>query len=224
MTTFTYPIDALLLLGPTGVGKSPLGDIIASSGLFGRTCRHLDFGAELRGALSDAQRSARYSDDERSFIHGVLERGLLLENERFALAKKIITLFLERAGFVTDDLLVLNGLPRHLGQARDLSCLARIHSLVVLACSADDIAYRIRENTGGDRTGRVDDHLELIEKKLSVFRERTEPLVSHYENAGATVYRLVITGRTTPEQAYQQLLLFSAAHPPVTLVAKPPQR
>jgi len=222
--SFTYPIDAVLLLGPTGVGKSPLGDAIASKGLFGRRCHHLDFGAELRSAILDKERSGAYSEEELAFIHGVLERGLLLENEHFSLAAKIISLFLERVGFSGREVLVLNGLPRHTGQARDMAGIARIHAVIVLECSADDVVFRIRDNVGGDRTGRADDHHDLIEKKLALFRERTEPLIGHYEDRGSVVYRIGSSALTTTDQAYQQLLLLSAAHPPVAFIAEPPKR
>jgi len=222
--SFTYPVNALLLLGPTGVGKSPLGDAIASKGLFGRRCHHLDFGAELRSALAIKERSGSYSAEELAFIHGVLERGLLLENEHFVLAKNIISLFLERAGFTGRDVLVLNGIPRHTGQARGIATIARIQAVVVLDCPADDVLFRIRDNVGGDRTGRADDHHDLIEKKLMLFRERTKPLIGHYEDGGNVVYRIGVSGGTSTDEAYHQLLLLAASHPPVAFIAEPPQR
>ncbi len=221
---YTFPVDAILLLGPTGVGKSPLGDVIAQNGLFGRTCRHLDFGSELRGAISGGQRSAAYSTSELDFIHGVLERGLLLENEHFLLAKKIISLYLDRVGFAQHEVLVLNGIPRHAGQASDIATLAAIHTVVILDCSADDVVCRIRENVGGDRTDRVDDNMELVDKKLSIFRERTEPLIDHYTQRGCALYRISVSADMTPSEAYCKVSALAAAYPPVTLVAEPPQR
>src|SRR4030067_2920961 len=122
--TYTFPVDAALLLGPTGAGKSPLGDALEVHGLFGRRCLHLDFGAELRSARSGGKGSAAYSPEELDFIHGVLERGLLLESEHFPLAKKIITLFFERKGYSQHDLLILNGIPRHVDQAKDIEEIA----------------------------------------------------------------------------------------------------
>ena len=221
---YTYPVDSILLLGPTGVGKSPLGDAIGCRGLFDRKCHHLDFGAELRSAVSDWERSAVYSAKELDFIHSVLERGLLLENEHFPLAEKIISLFLDRVGFSHGNVLVLNGIPRHAGQAQDVATIADIHALIVLDCSAETVFCRIRDNVGGDRIDRVDDNKELIEKKLMIFRERTAPLIQHYTRKGSFVYRLGISGMTTTDQAYLQLLSLTAAHPPITLIAEPPQR
>jgi adenylate kinase family enzyme len=222
--SYTYPIDAILLLGPTGVGKSPLGDTVARSGLFGRSCHHLDFGSELRGAISDDERSRMYTAGELDFIHGVLERGLLLENEHFSLAEKIISLFLDRVCFLQRDVLVLNGIPRHAGQARDIAKIANIHSLVILDCSAEDVYSRIRENVGGDRTERVDDDRELIKKKLVIFRERTAPLINHYERLGCKIYRIPVQSTMTPADAYDSISTLAAADPPVALVAEPPQR
>lgn len=214
----------MLLLGPTGVGKSPLGDAIARNGLFGRRCHHLDFGSELRDAVSREDLSSHYSSKEIDFIHGVLERGLLLENEHFALAEKIFGLFLGRAEFVARDLLILNGIPRHTGQSNDIARIARIHALIVLECTADDVYRRIRNNVGGDRTERLDDDEKLIEKKLGIFRERTAPLIAYYSQRGCHIYQVNVSATTTTKQAYQSLSSLAAAHPPVSLVAEPPQR
>jgi adenylate kinase len=223
-TPYTFPVDAILLLGPTGVGKSPLGDVIAQNSLFGRTCHHLDFGSELRGAISGGQRSDAYSIMELDFIHGVLERGLLLENEYFSLAKKIISLYLDRVGFAKHEVLVLNGIPRHAGQANDIATLAVIHAVVVLDCSADDVVCRIRENVGGDRTDRVDDNKELVDKKLSIFRKRTAPLINHYTQRRCALYSISVSADMTPSDAYRKISALAAAYPPVTLVTEPPQR
>ena len=217
-----FPVDAVLLLGPTGSGKSPLGDLLTRRGLLGRRAHHLDFGSALRSALSDS--AAYYTDGERDFIRGVLERGLLLENEHFPLARKILSAALGQCGFSRGDVLVLNGIPRHAGQARDMAALTAVRALVVLECSPDAVSCRLRENTGGDRVGRQDDDRDLVRKKLDIFRERTTPLIDHYGNAGCKVYRIPIDGSTTAEDAYAKLSLLAAGDPPVSLVAEPPQR
>jgi adenylate kinase len=220
----SYPVDAALLLGPTGVGKSPLGDSLALNGLFGRPCHHLDFGAELRLIAAGNERSAFYTPDELDFVHGVLERGLLLENEHFPLAEKIIGLFLDLRGFCPRDLIVLNGIPRHAGQAKDIARIARVQALIVLDCSAEDVSRRILNNVGGDRAERADDSNELIEKKLEIFRERTAPLIDYYARHECRIYRVNVSAAMTAEQTYCALSVLAAAHPPVSLVAEPPQR
>lgn len=223
LAAYTIPVTSILLLGPTGVGKSPLGDAIARHGLLGHRAHHLDFGAELRAVAAEEREGGAYTKDDLEFIEGVLKRGLLLENEHFALAEKIIRFFLDRNGFARDHLLVLNGIPRHVGQARDIARIADVQALVVLDCTADDVFCRLESNVGGDRTERVDDHRELVEEKLNIFRERTAPLVEHYEQWGSRVYRVNISGTSTAEDAYRTLSALAAADPPVTLVAEPPQ-
>jgi adenylate kinase len=222
-TSYTFPVDALLMLGPTGSEKSPLGELIASRGFLGRRSHHLDFGSELR-SISSGIGSSSYTIPEQDFILGVLEHGLLLENEHFSLARKIITLFLDRSLFRAGDVLVLNGIPRHYGQAKDIAAIAAIHSVAMLDCSSDSVFRRIEENTGGDRTSRVDDERALIRKKLDIFHERTAPLIEHYQHAGGRIYRITINERTTTGSAYHQLSSLASVDPPVALVAEPPQR
>ena len=144
-TTYSFPVEAVLLLGPTGSGKSPLGEHISRNGLFGKKAHHLDFGAELRAILSRNDSSLHHTASEITFIKGVLEQGLLLEDRHFPLARKIIRLFLERSGFSSNDVLILNGIPRHSGQAKDISSVAAIRTVVVLQCSVDSVFCRLRD-------------------------------------------------------------------------------
>ncbi len=222
-TATTYPVDAILLLGPTGSGKSPLGDQIAALGFLGRRSHHLDFGAELRSIASGIGANS-YSSEEQDFILDVLERGALLENEHFVLAEKIIGLFLARSRFRSGDILVLNGMPRHEGQAQDVARIASVRALVVLVCSVESVVRRIEENTGGDRTGRIDDDRALIDRKLRIYAERTAPLIEYYKKTGSRVYHLEVNERTTTGSAYHQLSSLAAGDPPVALVAEPPKR
>ena len=78
--------------------------------------------------------------------------------------------------------MVLNGLPRHVGQAEGLESLVDVRVVVHLSCTAEDVVRRIASNVGGDRTGRVDDDLAAVRRKLAVFAERTAPLLDHYRS------------------------------------------
>ena len=221
---YSFPVDSVLLLGPTGVGKSPLGDHIVRHGLFGRSALHLDFGAELRSIASRADTPSLFSRAELDFITGVFERGLVLENEHFPLAEKILSLHLDRAGYCSDSILVLNGIPRHAGQARGIDRISAIWALVVLDCTANTVYCRLRENVGGDRIGRMDDGEALVEKKLRIYHERTAPLIDHYAKTGRKIYRVNISVTTTVDDAYQKISFLTAGDPPVPFVAEPPKR
>ena len=222
-THYTYPVDAILLLGPTGSGKTPLGDRIASQGFLGRRSLHLDFGSVLR-SISTGLGAKAYSADEQKFINDVLERGALLENEHFVLAEKIIGLFLDRSLFRAGDVLVLNGMPRHEGQAKAVAKIASVRAVAALVCSVESVVRRIEENTGGDRTGRVDDERALVDRKLRIYAERTAPLIEYYKKSGSSIYHIEVNEETTADSAYHRLTSLSALHPPVAFVAEPPQR
>lgn len=52
---------------------------------------------------------------------------------------------------------------RHAGQANNIAAVAAIHTMVLLGCSSDSVFCRLRDNAGGDRTGRFDDNVMLVE-------------------------------------------------------------
>ena len=197
------PPAATLLVGPTGAGKTPLAEILSARGLSGARLHHFDFGEELRQV--GAGSVVPYSDWERTFVRRVLHEGALLEDGHFGLAAKIFASFLIRTAYRYPDEVILNGLPRHMGQAHDVASIASVTRMVVLDCRPSEVYERIRRNTGGDREGRLDDSLPLIEQKLLVYSQRTEPLVAHYEKKGVPVIRLEVDRSTTALQVFEEL-------------------
>lgn len=200
------PVKSILIIGPTGAGKTPLGDIFVERGINGRRCRHFDFGNELRKAANPGPIPDGLKGDDRSFIEGVLNRGLLLENEHFHIAEKIIGHFISRCGFREGDILILNGLPRHTGQAKDMEGMAKVETMIVLECTAEDVFRRIGENSGGDRTGRTDDSIQLIREKLVISKERTSPLIDYYMANGCNISRIKVTVSSTAEEMYSRFI------------------
>lgn len=159
-------------------------------GMLGRRCHHFDFGRELRQVAGRKAPARGFSPDEYQFISDVLEQGRFLEDEHFPLAEKIFMNFLMESRWQEPDLLVLNGLPRHIGQARDISRRVAVTHLLLLECSAEDVCARIVRNTGGDRLCRTDDGEDLVRKKLELYHGRTAPLVAYYAAQGCTLIRL----------------------------------
>ncbi|TAN40422.1 MAG: hypothetical protein EPN25_07725 [Nitrospirae bacterium] len=198
--------DAVLLIGPTGSGKSPLGDHLEEHGLAGRRCHHFDFGSRLRQIALEEVPPEEFTPHEHLFVREVLEKALLLEGEHFPLAQKIVSSFLRQRYCRQGETLILNGLPRHAGQAAAMDGLVSISRLVVLECSTETVHERIRKNTGQDRTGRPDDERHLIEKKLRQFQERTAPLIGHYEDRGCKIIRIRVTGDTATGAVYEELV------------------
>ncbi len=197
--------SAILLLGPTGVGKSPLGDLLSEKGLLGKRCLHFDFGQQLRSIAYGPSRK-EFLPSERIFIQKVLEEGLLLEDQHFPLALKILRFFLASKKAQGNELLVMNGLPRHQGQAEALRPWVAINTVVVLEASFEEVLERIHKDVGGDRKGRRDDYIELIYKKWLTYRERTRPLINYYQKIGTPVAKILVGRKTSPVETYYRLV------------------
>ena len=182
--------EAWLIIGPTGSGKTPLGEALELAGWNGRRCLHFDLGEELRRIAAGRDVPPGLSSGEREVIGRVLRKGELFEDRQAPLVRKIIDDFLRRRGAREADLLLLNGWPRHPGQARDLEAIARVRRIVFLNAPAAVLRERIRTDAGGDRAGRRDDSAGEVEAKLALFEERTRPLLAHYAAAGVPIVPL----------------------------------
>jgi len=196
--------EAIVLIGPTGSGKTPLGELLAGRGLWGRRCVHFDFGAALR-RIAAGEVSDDFDEGDIQFVRGVLETGALLEDRDFHIALRAIRSELIRRGADEDCIVVLNGLPRHVGQARDLEEVVDVRTVVVLNCSPEVVARRIATNAGGDRIGRRDDDIEAVIRRLEIFKMRTAPLADYYRDAGGSVETIEITETTTPQEIADEL-------------------
>jgi len=197
--------SAILLLGPTGAGKTPLGEMLAQRGLGGRRCLHFDFGACLREVVTRRQPDDIVSKCDIEFLDGVLATGALLEDKDFPIAERILRSFLARCGAGLGTLTVLNGLPRHIGQARDLELLLRVEAVIQLECTPATVLARIAANTGGDRDCRVDDGLLHVRRKLSLFAARTAPLIDFYQRSGTKMLNVAVTAEMSPLRMWEMV-------------------
>ncbi len=193
--------QAIVLLGPTGSGKTPLGHLLQTGGVLGRRCLHFDFGENLRQAVARVEPDRWVSAAERALLRRALETGALLENEDFPVAQSLLQSFLQRSGADSHALIVMNGLPRHAGQAEALAASLDVLAVIVLHCSPPAVLARIASNIGGDRTERVDDDVSAIERKLEIYSQRTLPLVQFYRAQGAAIIDVTVTATMTPADA-----------------------
>lgn len=196
---------ALLLLGPTGSGKSPLGEVLAERGFRNQRAVHFDFGAHLRSAVAHPENYPLLSPDDIALLAEKLSGNTLLEDHEFYLAENMIKSFITNNHLTSDDMLILNGIPRHAGQAQAVDSIVKIETVVFLECSPEVVFHRISMNTGGDRSKRTDDSHREIERKLKMFEQRTLPLLTFYKNRGITVKTIIITSTMTPEEMIQYL-------------------
>ena len=129
-------------------------------------------------------------------------------------------IFLERNGQVVepktlgpDDYVLLNGLPRHIGQANNIDDIIHITHVLSLQCSPTVVRQRINNNSGGDRSERTDDAPEAVIRKLEIFNSRTQPLTDHYRARGTRVTEVNITTDTAPADLWTQFEQALAKHP-----------
>ena len=196
------PKPALLLVGQSGSGKSPLGDLLARR----IGWAHFDFGARLR-AIAAGFEVDGLTEEERAFVAELLSRHALFPDERFPTVARILRAFIERNPAAPG--VILNGMPRHEGQARSVAEILRVTAVVFLECSAEAAAERIRKRAAGlgaDHSGRPDDTAEAAALKLRIFEERTRPLVEYYTSLGAAVLRLKVDASSGEETLAGRLL------------------
>ena len=190
---------SILLLGPTASGKTPLGQYMEKQELWGRRLVHFDFGEQLRGVAGRGTDIEGLSKQDIQTVVQVVTSNALLENSQFHIAASLFCSFLARHKVGEHDIVVLNGLPRHADQARDVESMARILLVLVLDCTTDVVRERILHNSGGDRAERTDDTDREVAKKLRLYRERTQPLIAYYVRKQVPLLRLTVTPESRPE-------------------------
>jgi adenylate kinase family enzyme len=204
--------NAILLLGHSNSGKTPLGEMIAR-GMSSpeRKFLHLDFGENLRN-IASGRIDAGLNVPDVAFVARILD-GTLLDDPHFYIAEAVVRSFCRRHDFAERvDVLVLNGLPRHTGQVQSLESMGvNVLAVLFLDCSAQVAGERKRMADSGagheDRGRRGDGDHAVFEKKIASFEKETRPLIDYYKSRLIPVVELPITAATTPGEA------FNAARP-----------
>jgi adenylate kinase family enzyme len=133
-----------------------------------------------------------------AIVKNVVKLGKLLDEKDFRIARIILEEFIRYKHVRKNDVLVLNGLPRHKGQAEAVNKMIDVKLIIYLNCKVRIVRERIRKNSGGDRIGRVDDSLWFISQKLRIFKARTLPLINYYRGKGASIISINVAEDSTP--------------------------
>ncbi len=194
---------AMLVLGSTGAGKTPFGDQMETQELWWNTYHHFDFGQQLRDAVKED--SAVLTPEEKATVKRVLESNELLEDKDFPIAEKLLRAFIEKKNVQPEDVIILNGLPRHIGQANALDNIVKIKFVLFLNCPPEVAYERIKYNSGGDRTDRTDDSLEEVKRKVNIFYDQTFPLIEYYRSRDINIVEVAVDIDTLPLFIIQDL-------------------
>jgi adenylate kinase len=198
-------IGAILLLGPTGSGKTPLGEEIERRGIGGRPCAHFDFGEHLRRIAAGTWLPPTLTTDDIRIVTRAIEERALLTDAQFHIAEGVLDAFINENARAPGAVVILNGMPRHAGQARGVERLAHVSAVVELRCGPETVLTRIARNTGGDRTGREDDALEAVRRKLEIYAGQTLPLLDYYRAAGIPVHAVNVSADASAVDMLAQL-------------------
>jgi adenylate kinase len=164
----------LLVLGPQGAGKGTQAKRISAE----HGIPHIATGDMFREAIA-----ARTELGLK--VEPILASGALVPDD------VTIALIRERlAQPDAEDGFVLDGFPRNLAQAEALDeMLGSIERSLdaILFFDVPDAIGLERALKRAEIEGRADDTREVIEKRLAIYHEQTEPIVEHYRATGKLV-------------------------------------
>ena len=160
----------IIICGAPGCGKGTQSDLIVEK----YTLKHLSTGDLLRNEI--AEKSALGIEAE-SFI----SKGNLVPDKMILdiLSKAITEQTIDSNG------IILDGFPRNVTQAEALEALMtklkkEITILIDLHVDHQELIDRLLKR--GETSGRCDDNMETIKKRLEVYECKTAPVSDFYKN------------------------------------------
>jgi len=198
--TGTYPekYKAFIFLGAPGCGKGTQGQILGSIPRF------------YHFSMGDAFRSMDTRTPIGQEFIAYSRRGELVPDElTIRYFKKQIDARADLHMFKPDiDILILDGIPRSIEQARILEEHIEVLQLFHLSCpDREELITRIRKRAL--KEGRMDDASdEIIQRRIRAYEESTRDLVDHYAQR-----RAAINAAQAPVKVTRDILGVIVAHP-----------
>jgi adenylate kinase len=161
---------SVLLFGAPGVGKGTQGRILGSIPGF----YHLSSG--------DVFRAVDVGSPEGQEIYQYSSRGELVPNDlTIGIWRKALDGYIQLACFKPrEDLLVLDGIPRNVEQAKMLTDYVDVLRVVYLVC-ADEEAMIDRIKRRAIQENRADDaNAEVIRHRFEVYRKQSTAVLEYY--------------------------------------------
>lgn len=163
----------LVIFGAPGSGKGTQSDLLIEEyGLF-----HISTGEVLRDQISRGTELGKIAD---SYISG----GNLIPDE---LMISILAKTLDDNAEKVANGVIFDGFPRTIAQAEELKTMLAERDTklnVVIGLEVEDSELIDRLIKRGKESGRSDDNMETIKKRLEVYHSQTSPLRDFYINEG----------------------------------------
>ena len=158
----------IVIFGAPGSGKGTQSDrIIDEYGLY-----HISTGELLRDQINKGTKLGKIAD-------AYISKGQLIPDK---LMVDILAQELDKNA-LTSKGVIFDGFPRTIEQAKALKEMlakrgSKVHAVVGLEVDEDELVDRLLKR--GQQSGRSDDNLETINKRLDVYHSTTRPLKEYY--------------------------------------------
>ena len=163
----------IVLLGPPGCGKGTQSKLLVDNKNFFQ----LSTGDLLRAATSDNKSEVGQK------IKQIMQQGGLVPDNF------VIDIIVKKVSDLKEQNIIFDGFPRNIDQAKFLD-----KSLESEAISLDHVIFfvidykilesrieqRIKQSSGED--SRTDDNLEVLNKRINIYKESTLPIFDYYKN------------------------------------------
>ncbi len=158
----------IVLIGPPGVGKGTQAELLAERLGLEHFSSGVIFRSEIDAETDLGRLAKRYIDEGR-----LVPNGITIE----MMAKRLRKDEARRKGFILD------GYPRTVRQADALASDllqmdAMLDAAITLTAPEDVVVERLSSR------GRADDAADIVRRRMLVFYEETEPVVSYYRLRG----------------------------------------
>ena len=163
----------VVIFGAPGSGKgTQSAKMVHRYGL-----HHISTGEVLRDHIARGTKLGKVADH-------YISRGQLIPDE---LMIDVLADLLDNNPKSTAKGVIFDGFPRTIHQARVLSDMlaergTKVHAVIGLEVPEDRLVDRMMNR--GKETGRADDNLDTIKKRLDVYHRQTSPLKEYYVNEG----------------------------------------
>jgi adenylate kinase len=163
----------LILLGPPGVGKGTQAKILVNE----LGIPQLSTGDILRQAIANKTPMGLAAKE-------IMDRGDLVSDE---IVNGIVSERIDQPDCAKG--FILDGFPRTIPQAEALGTMLtqkglKLDAVVEITADVETLVSRVAKRANETGGARADDNAEVARKRLEVYRELTEPLVTYYRARG----------------------------------------